>query len=137
MLFRSYLFFFKGCPISWHSKTHQHVTTSSNHSEYVASAKAAKEADWISKIFSQLGEPDICPIPLFGDNKGANAMVQNPVNHKGAKHVDVADHFAREQVRRGLINVPYVNTADNLADMFTKALPPCKFNVMCRRIMFK
>ena len=99
------------------------MTLSSNQSEYVTSAKAAKEAKWLSKVFGQLSEHTICPIALFGDNKGANAMTQNPVNHAGSKHVEIADHYAREQVSRGLITVNFVKSQDNIADVFTKALP--------------
>ena len=40
----AYVFFFEGCPISWHTKLHSYVTTSTNHSEYCAAAKCAREA---------------------------------------------------------------------------------------------
>ena len=47
----AYLFFYEGCLLSWHSKLHTMVTLSTNHSEYVASAKCAREAIWWEKIF--------------------------------------------------------------------------------------
>jgi len=131
----AYIVFFDGCPISWYSKTHKYMTLSSNQSEYVTSAKAAKEAKWLSKVFGQLSKQTICPIALFGDNKGANAMTQNPVNHAGSKHVEIADHYAREQVSRGLITVNFVKSQDNIADVFTKALPFQSFRTLTEYFM--
>ena len=51
----AYVFFFEGCPVSWHSKLHTYVTTSANHSEYCAAAKAAKEAKWWEKLYTEIG----------------------------------------------------------------------------------
>ena len=122
----AHLFFYEGCCISWKSKLHTYVTTSTNHSEYVASAKAAKEAKWLSKIFAELGKSkDVSPIALFSDSKGAIALNYNPVNYEANKHVDLADHYAREQVQRGIITITYIQTGDMLADALTKILP-CK-----------
>ena len=63
------------------------------------------------------------PIDLFSDSKGAIAMTYNPVQRAASKHVDLADHYVREQRERGTITVSYVGTKDMLADILTKALP--------------
>ena len=68
------------------------------------------------------------PIDLFGDSQGAIAMTYNPVRRSASKHVDLADHYAREQVERGTIAVSYVSTNDMIADLLTKALPKTKFD---------
>ena len=50
-------------------------------------------------------------------------MTYNPVNRSASKHVDLADHYAREQVERGTITVSHVGTKQMIADALTKALP--------------
>ena len=132
----AYVFFFYGCLISWRSKLHSFVTLSTNHSEYVAASIAAREAKWLSKIFRSLDMPKtVSPILLFSDSQGAIAMNYNPVRHSANKHVDIADHYAREQVQRGLISISYVRTEDMLADALTKALTREKFNYLVSQFM--
>ena len=119
----AYIYFFESCPISWHTKLHSLVTTSTNHSEYCAAAKAAKEAKWLEKIALAIQMPLIVqPIDLFSDSKGSIAMAYNPVNRTGSKHIDLADHYAREQQERGTITITHVNTQDMIADILTKPL---------------
>ena len=75
------IFFFEGCPIYWTSKTNTYVTTSTNHSEYCASARAAKIAVWFHKTFIAMDQRwAVDPISLFSDSQGAIAMNYNPVN---------------------------------------------------------
>ena len=118
-----FVFFYCNALISWHSKLHSYVTTSTNHTEYVCSAKAAREARYLQKIFHGIGlQSAVSPIDLYCDNSGAVAMNLNPVKHDASKHVDIADHYARELVERGLITMTLVGTKDMLADFLTKQL---------------
>ena len=132
----AYLFFFEGCPISWKSKLHSFVTLSTNNSEYCASAKAAREAKWLWKMYRTLKFADaVSPIDLFSDSTGAIAMNHNPVQHEANKHCDLADHFAREQVERGIITISHVSTQNMLADLLTKSLGPNDFTRLVGQIM--
>ena len=131
-----YNFFFEGCAISWHSKLHTYVTTSSNHSEYCAGAKAAREAKMFQMLMTELDFAlYVSPIDLFSDSQGATAMSYNPVNRNASKHVDLADHYVREQVERGTITVTYVSTKDMVADALTKSLPKDQFNKLMGQVM--
>ena len=72
------VFFFFGCPLSWHTKLHSFVTTSTNHSEYCAAAKAARGAKWWETTLMAIGFGRfVGPINLFSDSKGAIAMTYN------------------------------------------------------------
>jgi hypothetical protein len=125
----AYTFFFEGCIISWNSKLYTFVTTSTNHSEYCAAAKAAREAKLLEKIFLFLGfDAAVKPIDLFSDSQGCIAMTYNPVHRNASKHVDLADHYAREQVERKTITITYVSTKDMIADLLTKALPKLQYS---------
>ena len=134
----AYVFFYEGCPISWHSKLHTYVTTSTNHSEYCAAAKAAREAKWLEKIYCHIKFEDaVKPIALFSDSQGAIAMNYNPVQRNTSKHVDLADHYAREQVERGTITINYVPTDKMIADIGTKALAKGPFSELAKHIVSK
>ena len=67
------------------------------------------------------------PIDLFSDSKGCIAMTYNPVQRTASKHIDLADHFAREMQERGTITISYVDTTNMTADLLTKALPAAGF----------
>ena len=60
---------------------------------------------------------------IWDDNQGCIAMTKNPVMHKRTKHIDIRYHFVREAVARNEIKLEYVPTADQAADLLTKALP--------------
>lgn len=60
---------------------------------------------------------------LRSDNQAAIRLVRNPEFHKRTKHVDVKYYIIREHYQNSLINVVYVTTGDNVADILTKALP--------------
>merc|ERR1712070_1045282 len=82
-----------------------------------------------------VGEPQSQPIHLSVDNKAAIDSSYNPENHSLSRHIEREHYFIRELVEMGRIVVPYVNSADNLADFFTKPLKPSRFFALRDRIM--
>jgi len=97
--------------------------------EYVAAYEAAKEAVWLKKFLSDLGVVRIeqVPISLFCDNSGAVAQSKDPRNHKKGKHIERKYHIIRDIIARGDVVVAKIESANNLADPFTKALPQRTF----------
>ena len=65
------------------------------------------------------------PISLFSDSQGAIAMNYNPVNRAANRHINLADHYAREQLANGIITITYVKSKDQLADFLTKKFTSC------------
>ncbi|GJS25535.1 hypothetical protein Tco_0454167 [Tanacetum coccineum] len=61
-------------------------------------------------------------IPMYYDNKSALALCCNNVQHSRSKHIDIIFHFIKEHVENGVIELYFVNTEYQLADIFTKAL---------------
>ncbi|GJZ42837.1 retrovirus-related pol polyprotein from transposon TNT 1-94 [Tanacetum coccineum] len=74
------------------------------------------------------------PIPLYCDNKSAIALCCNIVQHSRAKHIDVRYHFIKEQVKNGLVELYFVRTEYQLADIFTKPLPRERFNFLIENL---
>nr|GEU73753.1 retrovirus-related Pol polyprotein from transposon TNT 1-94 [Tanacetum cinerariifolium] len=61
-------------------------------------------------------------IPIYCDNKSVIALCCNNVQHSRSKHIDIRFHFIKEQVENGVVELYFVNTEYQLADIFTKAL---------------
>ena len=68
------------------------------------------------------------------DNTGAISIVSNLVNHSRTKHIDVRYHFIREHAANGTIELHYVPTEKQLADIFTKPLDETTFNRLVSEI---
>ena len=70
---------------------------------------------------------DLGTVPIMCDNTSAINITKNPVMHSRTKHIEIRHHFIRDQYQNGNIMLDYVNTSDQLADIFTKALPKESF----------
>ncbi|GKE42286.1 hypothetical protein Tco_1469570 [Tanacetum coccineum] len=61
-------------------------------------------------------------IPLYCDNKSDSALCCNNVQHSRSKHIDIRHHFIKEKVENGVVELYFVRTKYQLADIFTKPL---------------
>ncbi|GKA61744.1 hypothetical protein Tco_0761263 [Tanacetum coccineum] len=75
--------------------------------------------------------------PLYCDNKSAIALCCNHVQHSRAKHIDIRYHFIKEQVENGIVELYFVWTEYQLADIFTKPLPRERFNFLIDKLGMK
>ncbi|KAM1140054.1 hypothetical protein COP2_041331 [Malus domestica] len=62
------------------------------------------------------------PMEIYVDNKSAIALAKNPVFHDRSKHIDTRYHYIRECITRKDVQVEYVKSQDQVADIFTKPL---------------
>ncbi|GJZ19491.1 hypothetical protein Tco_0556081 [Tanacetum coccineum] len=76
-------------------------------------------------------------VPLYRDNKSVIALCYNNVQHSRAKHIDVCYHFIKEQVENGIMELYFVWTEYQLADIFTKPLPRERFNFLIEKLGMK
>lgn len=113
--------------IAWASKKQPVVSRSSAESEYRSLANAAAELLWLHSLCSELGVRYTAPSKLWSDNKSALALASNPVFHARTKHVEIDVHFIREQVQSKTIEVGFVPSEDQVADLLTKSLPEADF----------
>nr|GEV04162.1 hypothetical protein [Tanacetum cinerariifolium] len=76
-------------------------------------------------------------IPLYCDNRSAIALCCNNVQHSRSKHINIRHHFIQEQVEKGMVELYFVTTDYQLADIFTKALPRERFEFLLPRLGIK
>ena len=131
-----FVFTMSKAAISWGSKKQPTIALSSCESEIMAASEAAKEAVYLRRFAAELDPSTIVgPTDLHADNQAAIDLSYNPEHHQRSKHIDRRHFFIRECVENMQLSVPYVNTADNLADFFTKPLDSKQFFAMRRIIM--
>ncbi|GJY40128.1 retrovirus-related pol polyprotein from transposon TNT 1-94 [Tanacetum coccineum] len=89
--------------------------------EYVVAAWCCASILWMK---SHLSDYDIHYklVPIFCDNTSAIAISNNPVLHSRAKHIDIRYHFIRDHILKGDIELHFIPTEYQLADIFTKPL---------------
>eukprot|EP00965_Chrysotila_dentata_P027070 898391-Pleurochrysis_carterae.AAC.2 len=122
-----HVFLYSQAAITWSSKKQATVALSSCEAEIVAASEAAKEAVYLRSLVAELGSPVTEPTSLALDNKSATDLAYNPEHHTRSKHIDRRHFFVCKKVESLEITVPFVKSADNLADFFTKPLAPRLF----------
>lgn len=91
--------------------------------------QATKEAIFLQNLLNQLDQQqELHTTIIYGDNQGAIALAKNPQFHARTKHIDIQQHFVREQVQKGTIKLEYVPTEEMVADGLTKPLGKDKFD---------
>ncbi|GMI79751.1 cysteine-rich RLK (RECEPTOR-like protein kinase) 8 [Hibiscus trionum] len=108
--------------ISWKSKKQNVVSRSSCEAEYRAMATATCELVWLQSLLSSFQIP-VPHVVLYCDNKSAIQLAMNQVFHERTKHIEVDCHFIRDKINSGFLKLLHVRSSNQLADIFTKALP--------------
>ncbi|CAI7731741.1 unnamed protein product [Closterium sp. NIES-53] len=111
--------------VSWRSTRASPVSSSSCKAEVYATAMAAQELRWLSFLLTDLGERPRSPPVLFANNRSAVLLCEEPRLVGKAKHIQLRYFPLRELQQRGQARVVRVVSEANIADIFTKALPPC------------
>lgn len=114
------VFKYNGSPVSWSSTQQKTVALSSTEAEYLAACEATKTALWLKQLLVEL-HLEVTPTILI-DNQSAIRLIKNPEFHKRTKHIDVRYHFIREKFDNREIDLGYVPSEVQEADLFTKPL---------------
>ena len=118
-----YVFLLASRAVSWSSKKQTIVALSTVQAKYVATTHAAKQILWHQSLFNELEIQQPETSTLFSDNQAAISISHHPKFYACTKHIDIAHHFLRNLVKSGTIEIIYIQTWENLADVFTKGLP--------------
>ncbi|CAI7823613.1 unnamed protein product, partial [Closterium sp. NIES-53] len=125
---QGYTFSLGSVSVSWRSTCSSSVLGSSCEAEIYAGAMAALELRWLTYLLTDLGEP---PPILYVDNKAMLALCREHRLKHRTKHIALRYFLARELQQRGQLRLAYVAFEANIADIFTKALPPGDHKRFC------
>nr|GEV15606.1 retrovirus-related Pol polyprotein from transposon TNT 1-94 [Tanacetum cinerariifolium] len=119
--------------VSWMSKKQNYIAMSSAEAEYMALSVSCAQVMWMWTQLQDYGF-NYNKIPLYRDSQLTIAISCNLVQHSRTKNIHTRYHFIKEQVENSIIELYFVRTEYQLADMFTKALPEDRFKYLVRRI---
>ena len=109
--------------IAWSAKLQSTVALSTAEAETNAAVEAVKVLSHIRLLLHELGLPQRYPTTVYEDNNAVMSLVEKGESNKRTKHFLMKFHYLIEKKRAGLFVLNKVDTAHQLADAFTKALP--------------
>lgn len=124
-----------GAPISWICSLQKSVALSSVEAEYMALSCAARQIIWLRQLLKELFSEQFGPTFIGEDNQGAIHLVNNPSSSRRTRHINVRYHFTRDAVINGQVDVRYVPTDKQPADILTKYLSTPNF-LKARELLF-
>ena len=137
-----FVIFFWGCPITWVSKLQTEVALSTTEAEYIALSHSVRELIPFRNLTLELQiRLDLLPsnttisCKVFEDNNGALELATKPKFRPRTKHIAIKYHHSRGSVKSGAIEVLPIDTLEQVADIFTKALDQQKFEYLRKKLI--
>nr|GFA22998.1 retrovirus-related Pol polyprotein from transposon TNT 1-94 [Tanacetum cinerariifolium] len=119
--------------VCWSSKKQNCLSISTTESEYVAVSGCCAQVLWMRTQLTDYGF-FYDKVPIYCDLKSAIAISCNPVQHTRIKHIDVMYYFIKDYVEKGIIELYFIGTEYQLADLFTKSLPEARFKFLVEKL---
>nr|GEY73508.1 retrovirus-related Pol polyprotein from transposon TNT 1-94 [Tanacetum cinerariifolium] len=119
--------------VNWSFKKQDCISMSSVEAEFVSLSACCAQVLWLRTQLAYYGF-HFDKIPMYCDSKAAIAISRNLVPHSRTKHIDVRYHFIKEKVEKCIVEIFFVGTEYQLADMFTKALSEDRFKYLVKRL---
>jgi len=137
-----YVILFANCPLLWASKLQTEIALSTTEAEYIALSQAMRDLIPLRTLLQEIvsfanvtiGESTTYST-VFEDNKSCVDLIKSPKMNPRTRHIAIKYHHFREHVRVGHIKIQWIDTARQLADIFTKPLPHSKFTFLRERLL--
>lgn len=107
--------------VSWSCKKQACVVISTAKAKYIDAGSCCTQILWIKQQLSDY-KVNLGCIPLRCDNTSAINITKNLVMHSRTKHINIHHHFLCDHVLKGDVEVIFVDTHNQLTDIFTKPL---------------
>ncbi len=132
-----YVTTFASCPILWSSKLQSEVALSTTEAEYIAMSQATRDLIPMRSLLQEFSKATqlivgdtITHSTIFEDNKGCVELASAPKLCPRTKHIGLKYHHFRSHVASGAIKIQWIDTTNQLADIFTKPLPISTFEYL-------
>nr|GEZ92964.1 hypothetical protein [Tanacetum cinerariifolium] len=119
--------------VCWSSKKQNCVSISTAKFEYVAVSSCCAQVLWMRTQLTDYGF-FYDKVPIYCDSKSEIAISCNLVQHTRTKYIDVRYHFIKDHVEKGTIELFFVGTEYQLADLFTKYPPEARFKFLVEKL---
>lgn len=119
-----YVITLAGSPVYWKTVKQTVIALSTMEAEYVSVAACAREITWMRALLRSLDLEEIIgkSTLILCDSQAAIAHAESYISNSRTKHISIKHHFIREKVKDGTIDLKYIRTNENLADILTKPL---------------
>jgi hypothetical protein len=137
-------------PVSWACKKQKVVSQSSCEAELYAEAAAINEIKWLSGLLGEIGmirsvspkarlHHDEMPTPpiLYGDNQSTQELSRNGIKSERTKHIDIKYRFVTDEITNGRVQLKWIPTTKQVADVLTKALGIQQHRTLVDRLMIQ
>jgi hypothetical protein len=124
-----------GAAVMWVSRKQSNVALSTAEAEYIAASEAAKDMYWLRLLLSELGETQTSPSTLCVDSTSAISFTKEEVNQQRRRHINTKYHHIRELIANRTIQLKWVPTALQKADLMTKAFARERFAFLRALVM--
>ncbi|MDR3548822.1 MAG: reverse transcriptase domain-containing protein [Candidatus Pacebacteria bacterium] len=130
-----------GDPVSWASKKQKVVSQSTCEAELYAEAAAINEGKWLTDLLVELGVTKANSAQgrptIYGDNQSTQALTKNGIKSERTKHVAIKYAYVYDEVAEKRVNLVWIPTTEQVADILTKALPKAQHQALMHRIMVR
>ncbi|GKV20502.1 hypothetical protein SLEP1_g30621 [Rubroshorea leprosula] len=116
------VFYMGDTAITWSSKKQPTVTLSTCEAECVALNSCVTHAVWLRNLLKELHVTQEGPTEIYVDKKSSIALAKNPQFHERSKHIDTRYHYVRQCVEDKVVQLIFVKSHNQMADILTKAL---------------
>ncbi len=120
--------------ITWNTRKQSTVALSTMEAEYTALVNTSCDCKWITSWLAEvlLVTPQVV---IFCDNQSTIHILDKDDHHATTKHMDIRLHFIRDYIRKRIITVKWLCTADQIADILTKSLTTTRFTSLVKMVM--
>jgi len=119
---RGYVFFLGNTAFSWSSKLLDIIASSTAESEYMSLFFGGQQVAWLRNFYEEISFPFSTPITINCDSQPAIQVLKGEGDHSRSKHFKLKFHASRQRVERKEMEVRYIETGKNPADILTKSL---------------
>ena len=124
----------QGPLISWKSRKQPTVALSTCEAEYMSLVSGIQEGKYLSSLIAEI-TGSVITFMLYCDNQGSIALAKNPIKHQRTKHIDIKYHFIRDEISKGIVEISYIPSECNVADVFTKPVSSIRMNKFRNQLM--